>query len=208
MYDGGNFCLILMQNNFSFTRFLHQLTEKLNRNLISDGFRWVKNYFMVTSADWYFGLLCVNGKYRCLIMCCKEMTENVGWVIVGSEFQRTKSKFSFRVVSILIKKKLKPDYDVSFQFSINSNWNDLKTKHRLRSLFQTLFYLERSWKWNEHLKVSFSYLNLPLHCDAEKRYEVHDKDRPEDRDIENIEERADDSYGGGLGDCVPELELG
>lgn len=58
------------------------------------------------------------------------------------------------------------------------------------------------------LKSFFSYLNLPLHCDAEKRYEVHDKDRPEDRDIENIEERADDSYGGGLGDCVPELELG
>jgi len=26
-------------------------------------------YFMVTSAEWYFGLLCVNGRYRCLIMC-------------------------------------------------------------------------------------------------------------------------------------------
>lgn len=31
-----------------------------------------QSYFMVTSADWYFGLLCVNGKYRCLIMCYKE----------------------------------------------------------------------------------------------------------------------------------------
>lgn len=118
MYDGGNFCLILMQNNFSFTRFLHQLTEKLNRNLISDGFRWVKNYFMVTSADWYFGLLCVNGKYRCLIMCCKEMTENVGWVIDGSEFQRTKSKFSFRVVSILIKKSWNQITMSAFNFKL------------------------------------------------------------------------------------------
>lgn len=30
-----------------------------------------QNYFMVTSALWYFGLLCVNGRYRCFIMCYK-----------------------------------------------------------------------------------------------------------------------------------------
>lgn len=50
--------------------------------------------------------------------------------------------------------------------------------------------------------------NLPLHRDTKQCNEVHDKYGPEDRNIENIEERADDRNCGGLCDSVPELELG
>jgi hypothetical protein len=34
------------------------------------------------------------------------------------------------------------------------------------------------------------HLDLPLHSDAEERDEVHDEDGPEDRDVEEVEERA------------------
>jgi hypothetical protein len=51
-------------------------------------------------------------------------------------------------------------------------------------------------------------LDLPLHRDAEERYEVHDEDGPEDRDVEQLEKGTEEGDGGGLGGRVPELELG
>ena len=37
------------------------------------------------------------------------------------------------------------------------------------------------------------YLDLPLHSDAEKGDEVHDEDRPEHRDVENLEKGTAES---------------
>ena len=42
------------------------------------------------------------------------------------------------------------------------------------------------------------YLDLPLHGDAKERDEVHDEDGPEDGDVEEIEEGANEGDGGGL----------
>ena len=37
------------------------------------------------------------------------------------------------------------------------------------------------------------YLDLPLHSDAEEGNEVHDEDRPEHRDVENLEKGTAES---------------
>jgi len=50
-------------------------------------------------------------------------------------------------------------------------------------------------------------LDLSLHSDAEEGDEVHDEDRPEDRDVENLEKGTAESDHRGLGRRVPELEL-
>jgi len=50
-------------------------------------------------------------------------------------------------------------------------------------------------------------LDLPLHSDAEEGDEVHDEDRPEHRDVENLEKGTAESDHRGLGRRVPELEL-
>jgi len=51
-------------------------------------------------------------------------------------------------------------------------------------------------------------LYLSLHGDAEECDEVHDEDRPEHRDVEQLKESAAEGDHGGLGGRVPELELG
>jgi len=51
-------------------------------------------------------------------------------------------------------------------------------------------------------------LDLSLHGDAEERDEVHDEDWPEHRDVEEVEESADERDNCCLGGRVPELELG
>ena len=43
-----------------------------------------------------------------------------------------------------------------------------------------------------------THLDLPLHGDAKERDEVHDEDGPEDGDVEEIEEGANEGDGGGL----------
>lgn len=50
-------------------------------------------------------------------------------------------------------------------------------------------------------------LDLSLHGDAEQSDEVHDKDRPENRDIKHLEECAEEGHQSRLGDAVPELEF-
>ena len=52
------------------------------------------------------------------------------------------------------------------------------------------------------------YLNLSLHRDTEQGNEVHDEDWPEHWYVEQLEKRAEEGDGGGLGGGVPELELG
>ena len=52
-----------------------------------------------------------------------------------------------------------------------------------------------------------SHLDLSLHRDAEECDEVHDKDGPEDWDVEEVEEGAHKGDDGRLGGGVPELEL-
>lgn len=49
-----------------------------------------------------------------------------------------------------------------------------------------------------------SYLDLPLHGDAEEHDKVHDQDGPEHRDIERLEEGADHGHQDALGGRVPE----
>lgn len=51
-------------------------------------------------------------------------------------------------------------------------------------------------------------LNLSLHGDPEEHDEIHDEDGPEDRDIEEVEESAENCNHCGLCHGVPELELG
>lgn len=50
-------------------------------------------------------------------------------------------------------------------------------------------------------------LDLSLHGDAEQSDEVHDEDRPENRDIKHLEECAEEGHQSRLGDAVPELEF-
>jgi hypothetical protein len=45
---------------------------------------------------------------------------------------------------------------------------------------------------------SRNYLDLPLHGDAEERDEVHDEDGPEDGDVEELKEGADERDDSGL----------
>lgn len=51
-------------------------------------------------------------------------------------------------------------------------------------------------------------LNLSLHRYAEQRNKVHHQNRPEYRNVEHVEERANDADQRALHDGVPELELG
>ena len=50
----------------------------------------------------------------------------------------------------------------------------------------------------QHNDVTKAHLDLPLHGDAKERDEVHDEDGPEDGDVEEIEEGANEGDGGGL----------
>jgi len=50
-------------------------------------------------------------------------------------------------------------------------------------------------------------LDLSLHGDAEEGDEVHDEDGPEHRDVEEVEESADECDDCGLGGGIPELKL-
>ena len=52
-----------------------------------------------------------------------------------------------------------------------------------------------------------NYLDLSLHSDAEECYEVHHKDWPEHRDVEELEESTSECDGCGLGGGIPELKL-
>lgn len=52
-----------------------------------------------------------------------------------------------------------------------------------------------------------TYLNLPLHGDAEQRDKVHNQNRPEHGHVERIEKGTDDSDHGALAHGVPELKL-
>jgi len=54
----------------------------------------------------------------------------------------------------------------------------------------------------------YHMLNLPLHSDAKQGYEVHDKDGPEDWDVEELPEGTEEGYCRGLGGRIPEFELG
>ena len=42
----------------------------------------------------------------------------------------------------------------------------------------------------EKLSNYYSYLDLSLHCNAKQCNEIHDKDRPKHRNVEEIEERT------------------
>ena len=48
---------------------------------------------------------------------------------------------------------------------------------------------------------------MSLHRDTEQGNEVHDEDWPEHWYVEQLEKRAEEGDGGGLGGGVPELEL-
>lgn len=98
---------------------------------------------MVTSADWYFGLLCVNGTYRCFIMCWKRS---------------------------------------------ESGCLD-KIKISVLSRCQT-------------------HSNLSLHRNTEESNEVHNKNGPKHRNIENFKECTDESDRRRFRDSVPKLKLG
>ena len=50
-------------------------------------------------------------------------------------------------------------------------------------------------------------LDLSLHRDAEEGDEVHDEDRPENRDVEELEEGTHKGNGRRFGSGVPELKL-
>ena len=56
-------------------------------------------------------------------------------------------------------------------------------------------------------KTSSTNLNLSLHRDTEEGYEVHDKDGPKHRDVEELKEGTEECNRGGLGCRIPELEL-
>lgn len=75
----------------------------------------------------------------------------------------------------------------------------------LRSLLLPLEFWLAKCEWN--ISVSYHMLNLSLHCDTEKCYEVHHENWPEYRDVEQLKERAEECNGRGLGGRVPELEL-
>lgn len=49
---------------------------------------------------------------------------------------------------------------------------------------------------------------MSLHGDAEQSDEVHDEDWPEDRDVEEVKEGAEERDQSRLRGRVPELELG
>jgi len=54
----------------------------------------------------------------------------------------------------------------------------------------------------------YHVLYLSLHCNTEEGYEVHDEDRPEHGDVEELEEGTEESNGSCLCGRVPELKLG
>jgi len=58
-----------------------------------------------------------------------------------------------------------------------------------------------------NVSVPDHVLNLTLHGDAEKRDEVHDEDRPENRNIEQLKEGTREGDSGGLRGRIPEFEL-
>ena len=67
-------------------------------------------------------------------------------------------------------------------------------------------------KWFEidmwHFNVGIvPYLNLSLHGDTEESKEVHDKDRPEHRDVEQLKECTREGDYRCLCSGVPELKL-
>lgn len=53
-----------------------------------------------------------------------------------------------------------------------------------------------------------AYLNLSLHRYAKQRYKVHNQNRPKHRNVEHIEERANDGDQCAPHDRMPELEFG
>lgn len=67
--------------------------------------------------------------------------------------------------------------------------------------------LDKHCCWADYACKTAVYLDLSLHCDAEQSDEVHDEDRPENGDVEEIEECADTSDDGRFGGRIPELEL-
>ena len=52
-----------------------------------------------------------------------------------------------------------------------------------------------------------THLDLSLHSNAKECDEIHNKDRPEDGDVEKLEEGAEEGNSCGLGGRVPEFEL-
>jgi len=72
-----------------------------------------------------------------------------------------------------------------------------------------LFFPLELWlaEGERNISVSDHVLDLSLHRDAEECDEVHDKDGPEDWDVEEVEEGAHEGDDGRLGGGVPELEL-
>lgn len=70
--------------------------------------------------------------------------------------------------------------------------------------------------WNKEKCCSFNefegcrkiYPNLTFHRDTKQSYEIHNENGPENWNIEDFEERTDERNCGGLGDSVPEFELG
>jgi len=53
-----------------------------------------------------------------------------------------------------------------------------------------------------------THFDLSFHRNTKERDEVHDKNRPEHRNIKHLEEGADECNCGGFGDRIPELEFG